>query len=566
MASNEQREESSGCALGEQEEQNSSYPGEAEVSYKESGEQTETPEEIRSRYRFVCPIGHGSQGNVFKAVRCSDGQVVAIKVLSIDSVQNWKDYELFHRESEVLQSLNMKGIAKFYESLEFLEQKHPRAYIVQEYIEGRSLEEMIQSGYRFTVNRVFEIALELLTLLEKLHRHDPPVIHRDLKPANIMCRRSTERDYDVYLIDFGAVANPKVQGGGSTIAGTCGYMPPEQLMGRPEASSDIYALGATLVYMLSGADPGEIQVKDFRLIIEPYLEQIPPGIVNVLRQMIDPAADKRLCDYVKLRECFANFAKGRYQYELSSAVKPGDVEKVINDVKYYTQPGNIDIWAALDDHVPRRLPFNLSKLHQTKLLSEHFVKKKADNRMANIVVLVFSMVMILFAIIVGILGSIYAICLGFMAIPPIIWMCVENRRNQSGISDFGGKAKVDLANITRILRYGRKGIGIITSVHYVPNDHRIMTDYYVNGNQWLYYGGLPSFRLKYKFNPIDDASPDDLVHDIIIHDEPVEGLEPGNPISILYYIDPEDNHYVSSLPYPFPLDKIVSLRDIYYNG
>lgn len=124
-----------------------------------------------------------------------------------------------------------------------------------------------------------------------------------------------------FLIDFGAVANPMLQSGGSTVAGTYGYMHPEQLMGKPAPESDIYALAATLVYMLSGTEPSDIQVADFRLLIDPYLECVPRPVVVLLLQMLDPDKKSRLCDHDTLIRTFEQFADNQFieEYALTSA-------------------------------------------------------------------------------------------------------------------------------------------------------------------------------------------------------------------------------------------------------
>ena len=233
----------------------------------EASTEVSTPACLSGKYTFLRPIGHGSQGKVYEAVRQSDGRHVAIKQLLIHSVSSWKEYDLFQREIEVLSKLDMPGVATFYEAVEAMDTANPSAYIVQEYLDGRSLEDMLRGGYRFTMEQIFQIGAKLIALLDRLHHHDPQVIHRDIKPSNIMLKHVGADDFEVYLIDFGAVANPQVQGGGSTVAGTYGYMPPEQLMGRPEPASDVYALAATLVRLLSGEEPDNMQVVDFRLMI-----------------------------------------------------------------------------------------------------------------------------------------------------------------------------------------------------------------------------------------------------------------------------------------------------------
>ncbi|MBQ9817534.1 MAG: serine/threonine protein kinase [Proteobacteria bacterium] len=529
----------------------------------------ETPEELRGRYEFVCPIGKGSQGNVFKAIRCSDHQPVAIKMLNIDSVPNWKDYELFHRESEVLKSLNMPGIAGFYESMEFLDQKKPRAYIVQEYIDGSSLAELANSGYRFTVNRIFEMAGELLDLLEKLHHHNPPVIHRDLKPANIMYRRTGEHGFQLYLVDFGAVANPMVQGGGSTIAGTYGYMPPEQLMGRPVPASDIYALGATLVYLLCGVDPAQIQVKDFRLIIEPHLEQMPQAVVELLRQMLDPKAESRLCDYQKLKRTFDDFSRNRFVFESGVRQTSGDMMQKLENVEYYAQPGNMDLWAALDDHVPRELPFPMGELKQSPLLSTRSVKRRFPFFKVGIAAFFLIILNIILGGVFNIGGVFNLISLATLPLCFfVLWICLllgslAFRRIRKPRFKFSDD---DEYNLKMLLKYGQKSIATVTEVQYLPNDVWYVEDYELGNEQAYCYHGLPSFKMKYKFNPVDDANPYDLNHSIIIHDDPGESLQPGSPIPILYAVDPNDKYRVISMPYPFPMKKVVALKELFYLG
>lgn len=208
--------------------------------------------ELSEKYTPISVLGRGAQGTVFLAQSNQTGQKVAIKQLVIDSVSAWKTYDLFHREVDTLSKLDMPGIARFYDAAEHLSGDHPGACIVQEYIEGRTLAEMMKSGHCFSLSRIFDLALQILNILDKLHHHNPPIIHRDIKPSNLILTPS-QNGYKVTLIDFGAVANPQIQSGGSTVAGTFGYMPPEQITGNPGPESDIYALGVLLVSLSSAA-------------------------------------------------------------------------------------------------------------------------------------------------------------------------------------------------------------------------------------------------------------------------------------------------------------------------
>ena len=92
--------------------------------------------------------------------------------------------------------------------------------------------------------------------------------------------------FEVYLIDFGAVANPQVQGGGSTVAGTYGYMPPEQLQGMAGIEADYYALGATALHLLTGISPATMESKTFELQFDDVIAQKAPKTSKQCRELL----------------------------------------------------------------------------------------------------------------------------------------------------------------------------------------------------------------------------------------------------------------------------------------
>ncbi|MGI5829234.1 MAG: serine/threonine protein kinase [Bradymonadia bacterium] len=213
----------------------------------------------------------------------------------------------FQREAKVLSFLQVEGVAKFYEAIEDLNVKTPSCYIVQEYIEAASLQDYIDAGKRFSTREILNIGLELLRILQTLHSHLPPIVHRDIKPSNILLRPKEGADsgFDCYLIDFGAVSNPQIQHGGSTIAGTFGFMPPEQLTGAPVPASDTYALAATLFQLFSGIHPEKVEQESFILTIEPHLEHLPYEIVSLLSKMLHPNVKERLSNILALISIFS---------------------------------------------------------------------------------------------------------------------------------------------------------------------------------------------------------------------------------------------------------------------
>ena len=124
------------------------------VSETDSTDKTST-NAFSSKYKILSEIGHGAQGRIYTAQRLSDGKIVVVKQLNINSIKTWKEYELFHREAKVLETLNIPGVAKFYEGIECLDDDPPCSYIVQEYIDGVSLQQLIKNAHRFSVENVY---------------------------------------------------------------------------------------------------------------------------------------------------------------------------------------------------------------------------------------------------------------------------------------------------------------------------------------------------------------------------------------------------------------------------
>ncbi len=565
-----------------------------------------TPPELANRYTYVKKLGQGAQAHVYEAIRKSDGTHVAIKQLNIDNVQNWKEYDLFWREAEILQKLNIDGIATFYETIECLDAAQPHAFIVQKCIQGKTLNEMMKIGYRFSVNRIFEIAIQLINLLEKLHKHEPAIIHRDIKPSNIMFEPQTGDEFKLFLIDFGAVANPQVQKGGSTVAGTYGYMPPEQLMGRPECASDIYALGATLTYMLCGVEPGDMQIADFMLVIEPHLQHLPHAVVTCLRKMLIPNANERLCDYTTLRTLFTNFTKNIFTDNIATTLTPADLDKQLCNVERLGQAGNAELWLQLPDTTPRHIPNCYKSIKTPAFTSEvalHQLQTKARGKtFKSIQVLVWIaciiIILILIAIptlIVTIVGqaSYYSGFIFILAVPIILLFGITAilQLNTNFYKAIVNRAYSKLGydgihnapdTIHKLIQNGRKTIATICEIKYVPLDGDYVALHYgdssgdlfdihdesnVHLNKVIYRNCAPiQYRISYKFNPPDDDNPYDLIHEVTLRYNPLKTLHVGDALPILYYINPDDLSDVISMPFPYPIKRLMARSDMLYRS
>lgn len=217
---------------------------------------------LRDRYRVVKALGQGGFGATFLAVdQALPGEPTSvIKQLrpTTTSPQVLEmARELFEREARTLGKIgNHPQVPRL---LDYFED-YTQFYLVQEYIPGWTLQQEVKQGGPFSEAGVKQFLAEMLPVLQYIHSQQ--VIHRDLKPANMIRR---EQDRKLVLIDFGAVKNQVSQTAvfnssdqtalTAYAIGTPGYAPPEQMAMRPVYASDIYALGVTCIYLLTGKSP-----------------------------------------------------------------------------------------------------------------------------------------------------------------------------------------------------------------------------------------------------------------------------------------------------------------------
>ncbi|MEH2437314.1 MAG: serine/threonine-protein kinase [Nostoc sp.] len=249
---------------------------------------------LGERYEVQQLLGKKAGRRTLLARDLHTQELVVIKLLSFGDDFEWDSLKLFEREAETLKSLSHPLIPQY---LNYFEVNLPTIKgfaLVQTYIRAKTLEEYLQSGRTFTEAEVKQIAKALLEILIYLHGLYPPVIHRDIKPSNILLgERSGNSVGQVYLVDFGSVQTVlATETGTRTVVGTYGYMPPEQFGGRTVAASDLYSLGATLIYLMTGNHPADLPQKDFRIQFE-QVANVSPSFSNWLKWMIEPSLEKR---------------------------------------------------------------------------------------------------------------------------------------------------------------------------------------------------------------------------------------------------------------------------------
>ena len=215
---------------------------------------------LQNRYEILHVLGQGGMGTVFMAKdlrlrgRNAEGRNCVVKKLRDDFYREedkLKAQSFFNREMQVLSDLQHRNIVQILDNFE----ENGNYYIVMEYVQGNNLHFMLheeRGGEPFSEQQVTNWALEICDVLIYLHSQNPPVIYRDLKPSNVMIDMTKEAQ--VKLVDFG-IARAYDENGENTHVVSAGYSPPEQYWGAADPRSDIYSLGATMQFLLTGRDP-----------------------------------------------------------------------------------------------------------------------------------------------------------------------------------------------------------------------------------------------------------------------------------------------------------------------
>lgn len=202
------------------------------------------------QYRVLRPLGQGGMGTTYlawqQASTTGKPQLLVLKEMNADMAKIAKAQELFAREARALKSLNHPGIPQYYDFFVEADKK----YLAMELIHGQDLERRIYERGPVMPSQAIAWMLQTCEVLDYIHSQTPPLIHRDIKPANLLVRTA---DNQIVVLDFGAVK----EGGTSfgTRIGAEGYCAPEQERGQPLTQSDLYAIGSTLIFLLTGEAP-----------------------------------------------------------------------------------------------------------------------------------------------------------------------------------------------------------------------------------------------------------------------------------------------------------------------
>lgn len=250
-------------------------------------------------YQILKLLSQGGMGTTFLARHTNQSQhskpehqgaensgLVVLKRMNPEVSELPKARELFAREANTLQHLQHPGIPEF---IDFFAEGD-QLYLVMELIHGQNLEHYVVCKGKVSPAQAIYWVSQICDILDYLHHQVPPILHRDIKPSNILLRY---RDNRIMVVDFGAV-KPLVTTTGTHIT-AAGYTAPEQEKGRPCIQSDLYSLGATLVFLLTGENP--LSIHQYQAQEPLYYQEIVPTIklslATVLSRILSPDVDDR---------------------------------------------------------------------------------------------------------------------------------------------------------------------------------------------------------------------------------------------------------------------------------
>jgi serine/threonine-protein kinase len=273
------------------------------------------------KYEDLTRIASGGMGTIYRCQSSEDGKEYALKVLTPELAEKPILLERFKREAEAASRLRHPNIVSVYR----MGKTKGTWYIAMEFIEGIDLHRYVLGAGPVKVEETLDILIQAARALEHAHSHE--IVHRDIKPSNFLLTRH-DGQRRVKLTDFGLAVdrtNPdesKLTKPGTTV-GTVDYMSPEQAKGRnlTDCRSDIYALGCTAYFMLTGQPPfpeGSIPEKLYKHVhVSPTDPRevnpaIPDELITILGHMMEKLPENR---YQTMTELLDDLAKLRHAHQ-----------------------------------------------------------------------------------------------------------------------------------------------------------------------------------------------------------------------------------------------------------
>lgn len=274
-----------------------------------------TGELIDGRYKILRKLGEGGMSVVYLAVNEKVNKHWAIKEVKKEGVENFETvHQRFLTEADILKRLHHPNLPDIVDIIE----NEETFLLVMDYIEGRQLESIVQEYGPQKEETVVNWGKQLCDVLSYLHSQNPPIIYRDMKPANVM----VQKDGKVVLIDFGTAREFKESQAEDTLClGTCGYAAPEQYKGQGQSDirTDIYCLGVTLYYLLTGHNP---ICKPYEIYpIRYWNTNLSSGLEMIILKCTRKNPSKRYQSCEELQQELSHYYKLDIEYQKSQKIK-----------------------------------------------------------------------------------------------------------------------------------------------------------------------------------------------------------------------------------------------------
>ncbi|MEO0768983.1 MAG: serine/threonine-protein kinase [Cyanobacteria bacterium J06649_4] len=327
---------------------------------------------VSNRYKVIGVLGEGGFGKTFLV---EDLHMPSVKRCVLKQLKPAHDdvrqliQDRFQREAAILEQLGeaQEQIPRLYAYFSEAEQFH----LVQEWVDGLTLTQKVERSGPLSEASVQSILSQLLPVIAYVH--GKKIVHRDIKPDNIILRAQDELPI---LIDFGAVKeamttviNPGQNSQHSIVVGTPGFMSVEQMAGRPTFSSDVYSLGMTAIYLLTGKTPAEFphDPQTGRMLWRDQVPTLSAGFANFLEQAASPEARYRFATVPDMQAALSQLRLGQAESSTETHLPPSapahrpetgidnlptvssPIPSSPNQYKTLAQPNSAHVGGSLDD-------------------------------------------------------------------------------------------------------------------------------------------------------------------------------------------------------------------------
>jgi eukaryotic-like serine/threonine-protein kinase len=229
----------------------------------------------------------GNSGTSYLAWR--DGQTVVLKTIPLEPGSTSRLPKLFRRQVSAVCELNHPGLPQVYEG--FAVEGQP--FLSTEMVFGSSLWQKVSTHGPISATQTIQLLVQLCNVLDYLHRQNPPLIHQSICPSNLILPTLSRNGYDIVLVDLGSVllAAPEIK----TFVHDVAYTAPELQTGHGQVASDLYSLGVTMTFLLTGQEPDHFfrwGIENYRLYVED-IPQISPELAQLIHQLTHPQPEAR---------------------------------------------------------------------------------------------------------------------------------------------------------------------------------------------------------------------------------------------------------------------------------